>query len=131
MDVPGKIVELLYQHDCVIIPEFGGFVANYKSSKVDYDRNIFSPPSKEVGFNNQLVHNDGLLISAISLENAIPYPAARKLVQDFVRDTQRKLAKGKKLVFAKLGTFYVGKDKSLQFDPDSSTNFLLSSFKII
>ena len=128
MDIPGKIKDLLYLHDCVIIPEFGGFVANYKSAQVDYDRNVFSPPSKEIGFNNQLVHNDGLLISAVSMSTGLAYPDARNNVREFVKDVQKKLSKGKKVVFDDLGTFYLGKDSLLQFEPDRSTNFLTASF---
>ena len=26
---------LLHEHDCVILPAFGGFVANYHSAKID------------------------------------------------------------------------------------------------
>ncbi len=128
MDITGKIKDLLYRHDCVIIPEFGGFVANYKSAEVDYDRNIFSPPSKEIGFNKQLVHNDGLLISAVSVSTGLAYPDARNKVREFVKDVQKKLSKGKKVIFDELGTFYMGKDKLLQFEPDRSTNFLIASF---
>jgi nucleoid DNA-binding protein len=128
MDISGKIKDLLYRHDCVIIPEFGGFVANYKSAEVDYDRNVFSPPSKEIGFNNQLVHNDGLLISSVSRSTGLAYPDARNNVREFVKDIQKKLAKGKKVIFDDLGTFYLGKDKLLQFEPDRTTNFLTASF---
>ena len=128
MDIPGKIKDLLYHHDCVIIPEFGGFIANYKSAEVDYDRNIFSPPSKEIGFNNQLIHNDGLLISAVSISTGLAYPDARNNVREFVKDVQKRLSKGKKIVFDDLGTFYLGKDELLQFEPDRSTNFLIASF---
>jgi len=128
MDIPGKIRDLLYHHDCVIIPEFGGFVANYISAEVDYDRNIFSPPSKKIGFNSQLVHNDGLLISLISMSTGLAYPDARNNVREFVKDVQKRLSKGKKVVFDDLGAFYLGKDKLLQFEPDKSTNFLIASF---
>ncbi|MEA1896349.1 MAG: SPOR domain-containing protein [Bacteroidota bacterium] len=128
MDIPGKIKDLLYLHDCVIIPEFGGFVANYKSAEVDYDRNVFSPPSKEIGFNNQLVHNDGLLISTVSISTGLAYPDARNNVREFVEDVKKRLSKGKNVVFDDLGTFYLGKDKILQFEPDRSTNFLTASF---
>ena len=128
MDIPGEIKNLLYHQDCVIIPEIGGFVANYKSAEVDYDRNVFSPPSKEIGFNNQLVHNDGLLISTISMSTGLAYPDARNNVREFVEDVQKRLSKGKNVVFDDLGTFYLGKDKLLQFEPDRSTNFLAASF---
>ena len=54
MDITKYIKELLFLHDCVILPGFGGFVANYKSAKIDEIRNVFFPPSKDIGFNREI-----------------------------------------------------------------------------
>ncbi len=112
----------------MIIPEFGGFVANYKPASVDYDRNIFSPPSKSIGFNSKLTHNDGLLISAVSLSNGLGYPDAKRNVENFVKEIKKKLEKGKKVSLEELGTFYIDRDQLLQFEPDRSKNYLIDSF---
>ena len=40
------IGDLLLQHNCVIVPGFGGFVAQQVSAKVDFDRGVMLPPSK-------------------------------------------------------------------------------------
>ena len=45
------IVQLLHQHDCVIIPDFGGFVAQYKPATLDNGLNIQVPPFIESGDN--------------------------------------------------------------------------------
>ena len=45
------ISELLFLHDCVIIPEFGGFVGNNKSAVLNEITRTISPPSKEILFN--------------------------------------------------------------------------------
>ncbi len=63
MEISQYIKELLILNDCVIIPEFGGFVANYKPATIE--NNQFFPPAKEIAFNNKLVSNDGLLIKHI------------------------------------------------------------------
>ena len=55
------IFELLFQHDCVILSDFGGFVANYVSAKVDENTRRIFPPAKTVIFNKYLTNNDGLL----------------------------------------------------------------------
>jgi len=55
------IFELLFQHDCVILSDFGGFVANYVSAKVDNSTQRIFPPAKTVIFNKYLSNNDGLL----------------------------------------------------------------------
>ena len=53
------ISELLFLHDCVIIPEFGGFVGNNKSAVLNEITRTISPPSKEILFNLNLQTNDG------------------------------------------------------------------------
>jgi len=64
VEINQYIKELLLLNDCVIIPQFGGFVANYKPATIE--NNKFFPPTKEVAFNNKLTSNDGLLINYIS-----------------------------------------------------------------
>ncbi len=50
---------LLLEHDCVIIPQLGGFVAQYVSShRVTAEQTIY-PPFRTVGINAQLTLNDG------------------------------------------------------------------------
>ncbi len=66
MKIDQHISDLLYCYDCVIIPDFGGFVANYRSAEIDKKRNILYPPSKGIIFNKNLVHNDGLLANKIA-----------------------------------------------------------------
>lgn len=128
MDIVQNISRLLYEHDCVIIPGFGGFVANYKPAQIDYDRNFFAPPSKDIGFNARLTHNDGLLVSEVSRTTGLGYPVARKNVDDFVQDLNRKLHKGKKILLDNLGTFFLDKEKNLQFEPERNTNYLVDSY---
>ena len=38
------ISELLFDYDCVIVPQLGGFVTNYKPAY--FDKGIAHPPSK-------------------------------------------------------------------------------------
>ena len=37
------ISELLFLHDCIIIPEFGGFVCNKKSAQLNKKTGILTP----------------------------------------------------------------------------------------
>lgn len=128
MNITENIQNLLYRHDCIILPGFGGFVANYKPAKVDYDRSFFSPPSKEISFNSQLQHNDGLLISDVSRSSGLAYIDAKKNVDEYVSEIKSKLEKGKKVVLEELGSFHFDKESLLQFEPDRSRNYLVDSF---
>ena len=122
------IKELLFQHDCVIIPDFGGFVANIQSSKINKTQNLFSPPCKEISFNRDLKHNDGLLIGYVSRVKNIGFVDAKRLVDSFVKDLNIKLNKGKKVVIEDVGVLQMDKEKNIQFEPSNTINFLLDSY---
>jgi len=122
------IKELLFQHDCVIIPDFGGFVTNIQSSKINKAQNSFSPPYKEISFNRDLKHNDGLLIGYVSRAKNIGFVDAKRLVNSFVKNLNIKLNKGKKVVIEDVGALQMDKEKNIQFEPSNTTNFLLDSY---
>ena len=122
------IKELLFQHDCVIIPDFGGFVANIQSAKINQTQNSFSPPYKEISFNRDLKHNDGLLIGYVSRAKNIGFVDAKRLVDSFVKNLNIKLNKGKKVIIEDVGALQMDKEKNIQFEPSNTINFLLDSY---
>ena len=71
MTIFKEIYDLLYNNDCVIVPNFGAFVLKSKSAYIK--KNEFFPPSKYVSFNAMLKDNDGLLAKHISGEKNISY----------------------------------------------------------
>ncbi len=128
MDISKYINKLLYQHECVILPDFGGFVSNYHSAKIDFKNNSFYPPRKNILFNRQLIQNDGLLINYIARVENIDYSESKELVTGFVKTSNEKLRNGNRASFDGIGTFHFDENKNLQFEPDISTNFLLESY---
>lgn len=122
------INELLYLHDCVILPGFGGFVANYKSAQIDEASNSFVPPSKNISFNRNLVQNDGLLINKLVDKMGVSYIDAEKTVNFFAEDLNVKIQRGDKVNFVGLGDFYRDSQYNLQFEPNLTSNFLVDSF---
>ncbi len=128
MELDSYIRDLLYRHDCVIVPDFGGFVANYKPAYINYDLNTFSPPAKDVSFNRSLIKNDGLLIGYVSEKTEMSYVDARNWVNSRVKEWKRKLEKGKKIEVKDIGVFLMGKDKNLLFEPVNTVNFLADSY---
>ena len=77
------ISELLYDHECVIVPEFGAFISKETPAVLDYVNHRLTPPSKEVAFNGQLITDDGLLIGYIAKKQDVSMTAAAKQVHDF------------------------------------------------
>jgi hypothetical protein len=128
VDIIAFIRELLFGHDCVIIPGFGGFIGNYTPARIDKKSGTFFPPVKQISFNRNLNHNDGLLIGKISGTSGINYGDARNLVEEFVSDIRRKLDKGEKVVFDHIGSFTNNQENNLQFEPDRTSNYYLDSY---
>ena len=71
MDISKHLSTLLKFHECVIIPDFGGFISNYIPSRFDPFRNVFLPPTKEIVFNSKINKNDGLLINHLVETEAV------------------------------------------------------------
>ena len=128
MDITAFIRELLFSHDCVIVPGFGGFIGNYNPAHIDKSTSTFYPPVKQISFNRNLNHNDGLLVGKISESAKINYGDARNLVEEYVASLKKKLEKGEKLVFDNIGSFINNQEGNTQFEPDTSVNYHLDSF---
>jgi nucleoid DNA-binding protein len=128
VDITPFIRELLFGHDCVIIPGFGGFICNYTPARTDKNSGTFYPPVKQVSFNRNLNHNDGLLIGQISGSLKLGYGDARNIVDEFVGSLRRKLEKGEKINFDNIGVFVNNQEGNIQFEPDRSANYHLDSF---
>jgi hypothetical protein len=128
LDTTAFIRELLFGHDCVIVPGFGGFIGNYTPARIDKSSGTFNPPVKQISFNRNLNHNDGLLIGKISVSAKINYGDARNIVEEFVSEVRKKLARGEKVVFDNLGTFVLNQEGNIQFEPDRESNYCLNSY---
>jgi len=128
LDITAFIRELLFGHDCVIVPGFGGFIGNYTPARIDKNSGTFYPPVKQISFNRNLNHNDGLLIGKISGSSGINYGDARHIVEEFVIEVRKKLENGEKVVFQYIGTFVNNQEGNIQFEPDSTANYHLDSY---
>jgi hypothetical protein len=128
LDTKAFIRELLFEHDCVIVPGFGGFIGNFSPARIDRISGTFYPPRKKISFNRNLNHNDGLLISKISRSTGVNYGDARRLVEEFVKELTGKLEKGGKVVFDHIGTFVYNHENNIQFEPEANINYYAGSF---
>jgi hypothetical protein len=128
VDITAFIRELLFGHDCVIVPGFGGFIGNYTPAQIDRSSDTFYPPVKQISFNRNLNHNDGLLVGKISSTLNINYGDARTIAEKFVADLRKKLENGERIVFDNIGSFINNHEGNVQFEPDRSVNYHLDSF---
>lgn len=120
--------ELLLEEDCVVIPEFGGFVSSYRAAIVEPSKNILLPPGKHISFNAKLSKNDGLLAKSISEKLGVSYNDALKSIEVRVEFWRNELETKHYLEFEDLGSFILNKEGNLVFEQFNETNFLDTSF---
>ena len=127
MKISNHIFNLLQEHDCVIVPNFGAFVARNISAKISSDGSKIFPPNKEITFNKSLVKNDGLVINRISSSENISYEVAEDKLNKWVVKSHKKLKKQGYFEIANIGSISLKKDKYI-FIPSQNSIFLKSSY---
>ena len=127
MTVEKYINELLYRYDCVIVPNFGGFITNKIGAKVNSFTHTFHPPTKQITFNTHLKQNDGLVVSYIAAVENISFEKALTKINASVASWNESLKNGA-VVFENIGALAFNAEKQLIFEPQKEHNFLTNSF---
>lgn len=127
MKISTYIFELLQSHDCVIVPNFGAFVARNISAKISSDGSRIFPPNKEISFNKNVVKNDGLLHNAISSNENISYEGAEQKITNWVTRINKKLEKQRYIEIKNIGSISLENSKYI-FAPNQNSIFLKSSY---
>ncbi len=125
----GKYIsELLYEHNCVVVPGFGGFIGNYSPARIDPVKHLFEPPGKSILFNKGLVQNDGLLAHHISHSRNISYSMSLEYIAGEVKRIQSALLTDKRVTLDNIGLLYTDEHGALLFQPDEKLNYLPEAF---
>lgn len=115
------IETLLLEHDCVIIPGFGGFISNYEEAQYHTDNgSIFMPPHRSIGFNQQLQINDGLLVQSYMSAYDASYPAAHLQMEKEIEQMASQLELDGEYDFGAVGKLTKGLGEIISFDKSSS-----------
>ena len=122
------ICDLIYQHDCVIIPGFGGFVGNRKSASIHPLSGVIYPPTKELLFNRNLIQNDGLLATHISNLERIDLSDVNIYLQKFVEKIENELNNNSVFKLNKIGAFNKGVEGNISFVQDKNQNYNLDTY---
>jgi hypothetical protein len=128
MPLSDHIRTLLRDHDCVIIPDFGGLIADYAPARIHPVRHTLAPPAKRVAFNQSLTRNDGLLVDALSARLNLSTAQARQLVREAVARMQEELDTTQRAELSGIGTFRRSAGRGLEFEYTGTDNLLSASF---
>ena len=122
------ISELLFDHECVIVPEFGAFISKENPATMDYVNHRLTPPSKEVVFNSQLVADDGDLVDYLCVRMQVRKAEAVKMVHDFAMEGLAMLDSDEPLHLEGIGTLTRINSKDVVLELDKNVNFLGDAF---
>ena len=122
------IGKLLFEHDCVIIPGFGGFIGNYSPASILSSNHTFLPPYKSFLFNINLRQNDGLLANRLSAYKHITYQEAMDSIETMVKNWMIAMNSGQVVAIDQVGQLYRDSEGNLQFLQSMEINYLPESY---
>ena len=128
MGTTGYIEELLYRYNCVVVPEFGAFLAQIQSAQIHRPTHTIYPPTKLISFNEQLSSNDGLLVSYMANARGIAYEEMLSQTLKEAKEWKQLLRKGERLALDNIGELWLNREGKIQFQPARKNNYLTSSF---
>ena len=111
---------LLLSNDCVIVPDFGGFMAHHVDARYDATDGSFIPPLRTLGFNPQLRINDSLLIHSYIEAYNISYPEAMRRVTEESNALQQQLRQDGFFELNNIGTLSLNVDGNIEFTPNEA-----------
>ena len=126
--VGAYLKKLLFQYDCVVVPELGGFLTHYQPASFVADTGQFLPPRKRLAFNEALRLDDGILINYIMLHASLSRDDAGRMIGDFVNDLKQHVLLAGSFSVEGIGLFTPNVEGKLQFDPELRHNFFGESF---
>ncbi|MBI3141344.1 MAG: SPOR domain-containing protein [Bacteroidetes bacterium] len=97
------IVRLLQQHNCVVVPDFGGFIARHTPARLATSGLLMYPPGKVVAFNPNLCVNDGLLQQELVRQHGNNHVWAELVIRQQVLAWKNTLTQGHTLSIEGLG----------------------------
>lgn len=127
MNLANYISDLLYRYNCVIIPDFGGFVTNKIGAKVNETSNTFYPPAKQITFNSHLKVNDGLLTNYIASSENITFEKASRIIALSVTEWKNEI-NTKPIQIGAVGVLTLNENDQIIFEPNTTVNYLTESF---
>lgn len=123
-----SILNLLYRNDCVIVPGLGAFITRRVASTYDEQKGLMLPPRKEVAFNPDLRHTDGLLADFLTTQGeAQDYADAQAQIDSFVSAVMAKVNAADVFLMPDFGSLALIEGR-LTFTPAQGLNALVESY---
>ncbi|UAJ14808.1 HU domain-containing protein [Aquirufa lenticrescens] len=119
---------LLYEHECVIIPQFGGFVVNAQDFQFNAKEGKIYPKRKCVAFNEKLKTDDRFLTTEWAKKLSISQKEASIEITAISKELKSQISNQGYLTIGELGAFTLNSENRLSFSPNPDFNADLSVF---
>ncbi len=113
---------LMTRHDCVVVPSWGAFIANYSAARYEETGSLLERPRRAIGFNASVNHNDGLLAQSLMRREGLGYDEAMRFIADSVTTFRQQLAMDSEVSMGRLGYFRRNQGRFIEFVPFGSSN---------
>lgn len=117
------IERLLLTHDCVIIPQVGGFVLQAVAAVYQKENHTFQPMRKEVVFNPALQHTDGLLAESYMQTYRVDYRKAQAMMDEDISELKASLQQYGKVSVGNIGSLTRGNEGQVIFQAGKTEMF--------
>lgn len=117
IEIERHIEILLLDNDCVIVPGLGGFTAHHVEARFDESDDVFLPPLRTLGFNQQLKINDSLLVQSYIEAYDISYPEALRRIEGEVEELRQRLTNDGYYEMTDIGLLEMNEDGNIIFTP--------------
>ncbi len=128
LDIEKLIEKLLHHYECVILPDFGGFIIRDSPCNFNVAKDKLKPYGKHIFFNPHLLQNDGLLYNEIQKNHQQSYQEAINSYQSWLSGIKQTIEDAGSKSFGHLGTFYRGNENNVWFSPLSTLNLAMDSY---
>ncbi len=117
---------LLMKNECVIVPGWGAFIAQYHPSVID--GGTYIGPSRGLSFNPAITHNDGMLAASIVRREDVSYEKANSIIENDVEYMRSQFEHNGRLEFDRIGTFTRNESGAIIFLPAQADISIANSY---
>jgi hypothetical protein len=126
--VSDYLKKLLYEQDCVVVPELGGFISHFNHAYFDSLNGQYYAPFKRIAFNEALKLDDGLLGQYISVNEQISREDANMEVCLFTENVKSEIKTNGRFYIHNLGVLMLNEDGKFLFEPETGINYFQEGF---
>ena len=120
------IYQLLFQHDCIVVPKLGAFISHPSSASINPEEHILYPPYKSIKFTSSILQNDGLLEKTYVAKENINIDEARTILEADIKEWKNRLDKGESIFIDKIGALKKGEE--IFFEPNTNQNLFAEKY---